>query len=390
MPDGATARSLVAEREIYGAYAPRASSGQLLIATAASQPVTGVLQQTFAAVDAQRKVQTVVTDVKPLPEGDAGGASGYLLILAITVLSIAVAWMLELRVPSIRQGLLAVGTRLGLLAGFGILSGLALALVATSFGAFDGYVLELAGTLALTSFAVTTITSVATSLLGGPLGLVAPLTLFLLVGILAASGATSAPEFLPDFWRGFGSILPPRSGIDLIRNTAYFGGEAITTPVIVLSAFSAAGAALMLALVPLRNLRDDATRTAARRCRRRTDRRARVHLARAGAEHPSAAGDGHGRPHARGPRADADRPRHAAAQRQAAVQRRVDAGRCADPRVARGGRQPADPLQPGHAALLRRCLLRPGRGRHVDVPAHLDRRPPARSRGTGDHDRQAG
>jgi hypothetical protein len=254
VPDGATARGLIDERKIYGAYAPRAAAGRLLIATAASQPVTGVLQQTFAAVDAQRKVQTTVTDVKPLPKDDAGGAAGYLLVLALTVLSIAVAWMLELRVPSVREGLLAVGMRLGLLAGFGILSALALALVATAYGAFDGYFLELTGILALTSFAVTTVTSVATSLLGGPLGLVAPLTLFLLVGILAASGATSAPEFLPAFWRGFGSVLPPRSGIDAIRNTAYFGGEAIATPLIVLSAFSAVGAVLMLALVPVRNL----------------------------------------------------------------------------------------------------------------------------------------
>lgn len=253
--DGATARRLIEQREIYGAYAPRAASGLLLIATAASQPVTGVLAQTFAAVDAQRNLTTVIKDVKPLPKGDSAGVSGYLSILAIVALGVIFAWMIELRVPSIRRGFAEVAVRLGLLVGFALVSGAALAFLGTMFDAFGGHFLEVAGALAFTSFAVATFTSVVTSLLGGPLGLVVPVSLFVLIGILAASGATSAPEFLPDFWRTLGQGLPPRAAIDLIRNSVYFGGEAIATPLIVLGGFSTVGATLMLGLVPLRQSR---------------------------------------------------------------------------------------------------------------------------------------
>ncbi len=40
--------------------------------------------------------------------------------------------------------------------------------------------------------------------------------------------------------------LPPRNGLYLIRNTLYFGGNAITVPIIVLSIYAIVGAILVI------------------------------------------------------------------------------------------------------------------------------------------------
>lgn len=253
-PNGPAARTLIDKRKVYGAYAPRAKSGLFDVASAASLPVVGVLQQTFMTVDAARKVPTVVKDLKPLPNDDNGGASGYLMVLVAAALAMIASWHLELRLPSIRSGLGAVLRRLVLLAVFALISAAVITFLATQDGVFKGDYVEVAGTIALLAFGVATVSSVTTSLLGGPAGFILPLAMFIVIGILAASGATSAPEFLPDFWRVLGQNLPPAAAIGVIRSTVYFGGGAITNPLTVLGVYAGGGAVLMLVIAPFRKL----------------------------------------------------------------------------------------------------------------------------------------
>ena len=250
--NGAAARKLIDERKVYGAYAPRAKAGRVITASAASLPVAGLLQVAFTGVDAKRKVTTVVADAKPLPAGDSAGVSGYFLTLAAIVVAVLAGWWLEVAAPSVRRGIAATGARIGALALLSIIVGVALALVASAVGSFDGHFLEVAGIAALTVFGVATVTAFVTSALGGVLGLIVGMSLFVLFGVLAASGGGSAPEFLPDVWKAFGAGLPPRSTIDLLRNVNYFDGEAIGTPLAVLGAYAGAGLVLMLGLSPFR------------------------------------------------------------------------------------------------------------------------------------------
>jgi hypothetical protein len=49
-------------------------------------------------------------------------------------------------------------------------------------------------------------------------------------------------------------MLPPRSTVELIKNYAYFAGQAKTTPLVVLGACSGLGIVMMLALSPFRRL----------------------------------------------------------------------------------------------------------------------------------------
>jgi len=50
---------------------------------------------------------------------------------------------------------------------------------------------------------------------------------------------------LPGFWRTIGPYLPTGAGVDLVRNIAYFDGQAIGRPLVVLTAWLALGVALV-------------------------------------------------------------------------------------------------------------------------------------------------
>ncbi|MGI8729961.1 MAG: hypothetical protein ACR2LK_08235 [Solirubrobacteraceae bacterium] len=259
---GAAARTLIAERVVDGAYAPLAKSGRVIVASAASVPLARELRTTFRAVDARRGVRTIASDAKPLPADDAAGLTGYLVTLAGVVVAVLGGWLLELLAPSIRRGWKSVLGRIGVLALLSAVTGAVLAGVAAlsgifdepPFGFFEGVFYEVAGAVALLAFGVATITAFLTSLIGRILGLVAGLAVFVVLGAIATSGGLSAPELLPELWQQAGSALPSRSAIELVRNWAYFDGEAISTPLIVLGGYAAGGLVLMLALSPFRRL----------------------------------------------------------------------------------------------------------------------------------------
>jgi hypothetical protein len=46
---------------------------------------------------------------------------------------------------------------------------------------------------------------------------------------------------LPTYWRNIGVVFPPQSAVTLINHVIYFGGNDITTPLIVLSLYVLAG-----------------------------------------------------------------------------------------------------------------------------------------------------
>jgi hypothetical protein len=82
---------------------------------------------------------------------------------------------------------------------------------------------------------VATITVAVQSLLGIMGGGVAIL-LFVVLGNPASGGPAATPP-LPGFWRMIGPYLPTGAGTDLVRNIAYFDGNATTRPLLVLFAW---------------------------------------------------------------------------------------------------------------------------------------------------------
>jgi hypothetical protein len=80
--------------------------------------------------------------------------------------------------------------------------------------------------------------------------------LFIFVGGSAAGG--SGTFMLPVYWRNIGVVLPPQNAVSLIRNVLYFGGNGITTPLIVLFVYALAGLAVLSSLSWLRPARSAA------------------------------------------------------------------------------------------------------------------------------------
>ncbi len=252
--DGAAARRLIAERKVYGAYAPLAKSGRVITSSAASVAVARLLRASFTKLDAQRHVRTVTTEAKPLPAQDSSGVTAYVLALVAAMIAALGAWWLEFWAPSIRRGPIAALVRVGVLLALSLGVGAILAAISTQLGIYDGDFFVVAGAVALATLGTALVTAFLTSLLGTAFGVVVGLSVFLVVGVLATSGGGSAPEFLPDLWRQVGSGLPARSTIELVQNVVYFDHEAITTPLLVLGGYVVGGLVLMMALSPFRRV----------------------------------------------------------------------------------------------------------------------------------------
>src|SRR5262249_14857659 len=119
-----------------------------------------------------------------------------------------------------------------ILAGTAVLGALVTYLVAGPLlgGIPGGHFLALWATFTLVMLAVAYATAALQGLIGTA-GTLVVVLLFIIVGA-PSSGGSVANEFLPVFWRGLGPLLPPGAGVQAVRNTIYFDGNAITGPLI--------------------------------------------------------------------------------------------------------------------------------------------------------------
>jgi hypothetical protein len=221
----------VLDRDAYAAVLPQERT--LLIATAASPPVAQLLQGALA------DVAPTTRELRPLDPEDPRGATLNLMMLPLIVVGLPLAFALA-RVER---------HRLAAALSFSVLAGLAVtAIVNLAVGALPGPYLALSAVAALLVASVALFATGLAHVLG-PAGIGLAAVLVFLIGN-PGSGAASAPELLPGFWRAVGPLLPPGAGASALRNVAYFDGAALATPLIVLGAFAAVGAALLL--VPAR------------------------------------------------------------------------------------------------------------------------------------------
>jgi hypothetical protein len=237
----AAAERAIAARDVYGAVAGR----ELLVASAANNGVANLLRRTLGAQ------ATRVTDVRPLPTEDATGADVALLLQVLLLGgSIAVAGIGRL-LPRMEgdppHGIVPIT----FLAGYALLSGLALTLIA---GAFDvgstAPFVDRVLAMALISGAVAGAAAALVALIG-PAGSAVAGVLFFVLGA-QISGAGAAPELLPPFWSTLGHYLPGGAGTTLLRDVLYFPDAATGDPVAILAAYAGAGLLVVVALSLLR------------------------------------------------------------------------------------------------------------------------------------------
>ncbi len=238
--DESAARDAIEDRTVYGAVVATERGPKLLTASAASPVVAQMLQQAVTQQVGGTQVQTV--DVVPASADDPRGAALTSSVLPMALAGIgagAVVTLLGLR------GRRAVGALIGAAA---LVGAVAAAIADSWLGALTGNWWAEAGTLGLSTLAVSAAVAGLAALFGTP-GIGLGAFVMMLLGN-PFSGASSAPEMLPEPVGVIGQWLPPGAGASLLRSVSFFDGAAAAGPALTLTWWAALGlGAVMLGSV---------------------------------------------------------------------------------------------------------------------------------------------
>ncbi|TJZ43461.1 DUF3533 domain-containing protein [Streptomyces piniterrae] len=254
-PSEREARRQIDDRTVDGALIvdPRGSTDRLLVASGGGASLSQAVEAVVTAAEKARKRTVRTVDVTPADRGDSRSLSSFYLVVGWCVggyLCAAIFAISHGARPA--NGARAV-IRLSALALYAILAGLAGAVVVGPvLGALPGSLCGLWGLGALVVFAVGAMTLAFQGLLG-IVGIGLAILVIVVLGNPSAGGAYPYP-LLPPFWRALGPALPTGAGTWTARSVAYFRGNAVTGPLLVLSAWAAAGAVVTVGLAMLRKI----------------------------------------------------------------------------------------------------------------------------------------
>ncbi|MGV2918546.1 ABC transporter permease [Streptomyces alfalfae] len=254
--DEATARHKIMSREIDGALVvdPRGATDTLLVASGAGTALSRTLTTLVTEVDADQKRTVKSVDVAPASGQDFNGLSSFYLVVGWCVGGYLCASILAISAGSRAANVPRAVIRLGTMALYSVIGGLGGAvIIGPILGALPGSVLGLWGLGALVIFGVGAIT-LALQALTGIMGIGLAVLLIVIGGNPSAGGAFPLP-MLPPFWKAIGPWLPPGAGTWVARSLAYFEGNAITWPLLVLAGWALLGAVVTLALSARRTTR---------------------------------------------------------------------------------------------------------------------------------------
>ncbi|MFJ4919211.1 DUF3533 domain-containing protein [Streptomyces sp. NPDC088725] len=254
--DEKQARALILDRTVDAAIIvdPRGGTDTLLVASAGGPAVSTAVTQIAEKVEATQHRQVKVTDIRPPAGGDGRGLSSFYLVLGWIVGGYLAAAILGTAGGARPANQHRTLIRLGALAVYAALSGIGGALIAGPLlGALPGDVPQLWAIGSLVVFAAGA-TTVAFQALLGTVGIGVTILVFVVLGNPSAGGAYPT-SLLPPFWRTIGPWLPPGAGTAVVRNTAYFSGNATSGPLWVLGAYAVGGAVIAVVAGTVRGRR---------------------------------------------------------------------------------------------------------------------------------------
>ncbi|KAA6222753.1 ABC transporter permease [Streptomyces albofaciens JCM 4342] len=240
------------ERDIDGALIvdPRGSTDKLLVAGGSGASLSQAVEQVVTQAEKAQKRTVRVQDIAPADKDDTRGLSSFYLVVGWCVGGYLCAAILAISFGARPTNPRRAVIRLGALAVYSVLTGLAGAVViGPILGALPGSLYGLWGLGALIVFAVGA-TTFAFQAIAGIIGIGLTILVVVIAGNPSAGGAYPYP-LLPDFWRAIGPALPPGAGTWASRSIAYFHGNAVTGPLLVLSAWAVAGTVLTLVFAAL-------------------------------------------------------------------------------------------------------------------------------------------
>jgi hypothetical protein len=247
-PGEAALRDAIRNRDVYGGIAFGPDGRSLLIATGGSPMVAQMLTQIGSGMGHRAggagpatsdTVPLRTEDLAPPTAGDPRGVGLAASALPITLAGLlpAIALLMVLK----RE----VWTRFTAVVAFAGLAGVTItALLRYVFDSIDQNFWGVTAGLTLGVLAM------GLSLLGlgslfGRAGLGIGVAVAMLLGN-PLSGLNSAPELLPTGWGQFGQWLPQGANATLLRSTAFFSGAGSIVPIVVLTCWALAGAALII------------------------------------------------------------------------------------------------------------------------------------------------
>jgi hypothetical protein len=240
-PSQTAALHAIDERKVVGALVMSPAGATLFVVPAAGPSAASALAAAFETAAVAFHQRIAIVQVHPLPKGDAAGIVSFLVTMALVVGGYLTATM--------AMAFGGFSTPRGRAAALGIVAVVGALATATIAGPIIGAIptskfLVLWALFTLVMAAVAFATSALQTVLG-PSGTLVVVVAFVIFGAPAAGGSVPA-AFLPGFWRTIGPYLPAGAGTTAVRNTLYFGGNAITHALVVLTAYLVAGAAVTL------------------------------------------------------------------------------------------------------------------------------------------------
>ena len=228
------------ETKIYGGFV--ASSNTLIISEAASLWAPAVMPAAYGKAALQARQLLHVKVVNKLSSQDPQGA-----VPGIILIVLLIGGYLGATFAMMRTKTAAHHHRVLALLGYSVVLGLVIDLIAGpilgGYPDVGSHFWVLWPICAFIAFAVALFAALLHNLVGA-MGTLLTVIIVVFIGN-PSSGGVNGVAFLPPFWQAIGVVLPPRNGLYLIRNTLYFGGNAITVPIIVLAIYVVIGAALV-------------------------------------------------------------------------------------------------------------------------------------------------
>ncbi|MET8768090.1 ABC transporter permease [Streptomyces sp. NPDC004658] len=228
--DEASARSAIEHREVYAAYLGIDRQPRLLYAGANGLAVQALVAPLGHTVQTEGQ-RVEVQDILPLSKGDIRGLSIFYASFGLVLAGFLFGQMTYQIAPR-----LSFGQRMGSLALFAVLGGIATAVIAGAvFDAIPGPLLGVAAVVTLMSGAVAAGTVLLIRIfgaLGVPLG-----SIFMLVMGNATSGGVLPPSFLPHWLQPLASVMPAGVGVRALNGLAYFHNDGLESGLVILGAW---------------------------------------------------------------------------------------------------------------------------------------------------------
>ncbi|MCG6498232.1 hypothetical protein [Kitasatospora sp. A2-31] len=226
--------------ELYGGYVSSGSTDTLIIVPAKSFFAQTELEPAFEAAARKLNQPVTVQTVKPLAASDPVGAVTSLLLLPLLI----GGYLAAVLVFKAAHGVAAAPWRAAILAGYALVGAVLTDVIAgLGIGAYaSSHFWPLLPCFWLITAAVA-LAAAAVQAVVGKIGTLLVALLFIAVGGPPAGGLGT--YLLPVYWRNIGVVLPAQNAVTLVNHVLYFGGNDITTPIVVLLLYAAAGTAVI-------------------------------------------------------------------------------------------------------------------------------------------------